>query len=142
MGWLTTFLRINMLGYLTSFHYSARSAFMTAHWWRIMSRLNLTAVLVVVLSCTSSCYNYRITAPEPQPASPPQNLTVHSYFWGLLQQNVSAENCDISNALDEVTVSTNFGYAAVTVLSLGIWAPLDLNWRCAKSPGVDPDEEL
>ena len=47
-------------------------------------------------------------------------------------QTVIAENCE-SNALDEVRVSTNFGFALVTVLSLGIWQPIEVNWRCAEA---------
>ncbi|APR82811.1 Hypothetical protein A7982_08160 [Minicystis rosea] len=33
-----------------------------------------------------------------------------------------------------MTVSTNFGYALLTVLSLGLAAPATVVWTCAKAP--------
>ena len=39
-----------------------------------------------------------------------------------------------SNGLDEVRISTNLGYPFVSVATLGIWVPLDVEWRCARLP--------
>src|SRR5262249_42254673 len=66
--------------------------------------------------------------------------TVHSLFWGLVQQNVeppTTNNC-VSHGMQEVRVTTNLGYALLTVVTLGIWSPLEIEWRCAKQPPPNP----
>ncbi|MBN1209751.1 MAG: hypothetical protein JXB05_33185 [Myxococcaceae bacterium] len=90
------------------------------------------ASLFLVLN--AGCYHYRVTVPEPTPATEPQRKTVHSLAWGLVNnpQSVSAFTCEPSNALDEVRVSSHFGYTLITTLTLGFWAPLQVEWRCAK----------
>lgn len=133
MDWRMTYLRIDRSHHSISTYPSRRLA------W---PRGALIAALVLAMSWSSGCYHYRLTPPEPLPASPSQQRTVHAFFWGLLQPTVSAGNCQISNALDEVTMTTNFGYAFATVLTLGIWAPMDVEWRCAKKPAPDTGEEL
>ena len=112
-----------------------------------VSRTATLVALVLTLHVFSGCYHYRVTAPDPLPASPAQSeqRTVHSFFWGLLpesQPHVFANNCRMSNALDEVTMTTNFAYAFVTILSLGLWSPMDVEWRCSKAPSPDIEEEL
>ena len=110
-------------------------------------RVILVSLLLAILFSLSSCYHYRVTAPDPLPASPMESMTmtVHSLFWGLLpgaQPHLFAKNCTISNALDEVTMTTNYGYAFVTIVTLGFWAPMDIEWRCAKTTSPDIEEEL
>jgi hypothetical protein len=100
------------------------------------------AIAIFVLA-TAGCSTTHVSVPEPDPVTEyrEQNKATHTFFWGLVQnpQTVIAENC-ASNALDEVRVSTNFGFALVTVLSLGIWQPLEVNWRCAQAPDTGSGE--
>ena len=65
--------------------------------------------------------------------------------WGLLpgaQPHLFAKNCSISKALDEVTMTTNYAYSFVTIVSLGFWAPMDIEWRCAKTTLPEINEPL
>lgn len=97
-------------------------------------RLNQSTVFaVLVFILVSGCYHYRITVPDSDPATDYESRTMHTFFWGLLNdpEKQVAEDCR-SNSIDEVRVSTNFGYALVTVVTLGIWAPIDVEWRCGK----------
>jgi len=96
----------------------------------------LAVVLILALWLCPGCYHFRVTAPDPTPATEYRHETVHALFWGLIQQDTPATNC-VSNALDEVKVTTNLGYALVTVATLGIWTPMQVAWRCAKEPVVD-----
>ena len=43
-------------------------------------------------------------------------------------------NCDAMevNGVSEVTVKTNLGYALITVVTLGIYCPVNISWKCAK----------
>ena len=96
----------------------------------------LSAFAVSVLAA-AGCSTTTVSVANPDPVTEyrERNKTAHTFFWGLVQdpQTVVAENCE-SNSLDNVRVSTNYGFALVTVLSLGIWSPLEVNWRCAEAP--------
>ena len=96
---------------------------------RIRSSLSVLLVLV-----GTGCFHYRITAPEPNPENEPTRVVVHNFAWGLLSDPPAyrAANCDNANALDQVRVNNNLGFTLITVLTLGIWAPVELEWRCAK----------
>ncbi len=80
----------------------------------------------------SGCYGYRVDVLNPDPVTEPESQIAHSLFWGLIQdpQYVVAKNCH-SNAINDVYISSNYAYAFVTVLSLGLWAPVEVEWRCA-----------
>jgi len=96
-------------------------------------------VLAVVLMLLQSCYHYRISSKNFDPSTHYKHKMVSSFFWGLVQKrengiDVVASNCDSLklNSLDEVRVTTNFGYALLTVATLGIWCPMDIEWKCPK----------
>lgn len=90
--------------------------------------------LVLLLCLTQSCYHYRISTSRFDPSTGYQKKTAHSFFWGLVQRNVIATNCDSLNlkSLDEVRITSNFGYSFITVATLGIWSPVQVEWKCPK----------
>jgi len=94
--------------------------------------------LVCITILLSSCYSYRI-ATRAQPGaefSKSKPTTVHSFFWGLVQkpQTIPTPDCDSLdvNGMAEVTMKTNFGYSLITVVTLGIWCPMKVEWKCSK----------
>ncbi|HTN46772.1 MAG TPA: hypothetical protein VL098_10535 [Flavipsychrobacter sp.] len=95
----------------------------------------LSLLLLSVSLCMQSCYSYRL-ATHAQPASDPHRKTAHVYLWGLVQkpQFIATPTCDKMgvNGVSEVYVRTNFGYALITVATLGIWCPMVIEWRCSK----------
>ncbi len=101
--------------------------------------------IIVIFSAfiIEGCYHYRVVVPESDPATDYESATMHSLFWGLVNNPPKqvAGDC-IGNALDEVRVSTNLGYSLISVVTLGIWTPLDVQWRCSKPVNINPDEEL
>ncbi len=97
-------------------------------------RLQVYLVILLLLPFLSGCYHYRVTAPDPDPATEYESRVAHSLFWGLVQsKDISADDC-LSNALDEVHMTTNLGYSVISVATLGIWMPMNVQWRCAKEP--------
>jgi hypothetical protein len=58
-------------------------------------------------------------------------------FWGALQQDLTPlvkktknpANCN-SGTMRQVIVPKNYGNALLTVLTLGIWAPIEVEWQC------------
>jgi len=107
-----------------------------------MKRLNYAflrnqvfSVLMMVLFC-SSCYSYRIATQALPGTEVSQTKTVHSFFWGLVQKpgEIHTPVCDSLgvNGVAEVTIKTNLGYSVITVVTLGIWSPMKVEWKCSK----------
>lgn len=91
-------------------------------------------ILIATFSLTG-CYHYRIVTPDA-PATEYNRTTLHAMFWGLIQQDADVDDC-VSDAMVEVRVRNNAGYMLLSVVTLGIWVPLDVEWRCAKLPAVE-----
>ena len=101
-------------------------------------RIKVLGMLLGGSMMMSSCYTYRL-ATHAQPSTDAlttTTITAHSYFWGILNkpQVLKTPNCDNLgvNGVAEVTVKTNFGYALVTIATLGIYCPVKVSWKCAK----------
>jgi hypothetical protein len=97
-----------------------------------------SAALAGLLILHAGCYTYRL-ATHAQSSTDElitTKKTAHSLFWGLLNkpQAVMTPNCDQLgvNGVAEVTVKTNFGYALLTIATLGIYCPVTISWKCAK----------
>ena len=96
-------------------------------------------VFILTLSITttlSSCYTFRIQT-HAQPGTEFTTRTANAYFWGLLQdprKGITTPNCDSLdiNGMSIVRVRTNVGYALITVVTLGIWCPIKIDWACSK----------
>ena len=106
--------------------------------FRSRGRAPLMAVLLCAM-LTAGCYYYRAQVP----GAPGVGVTeykgevVWSLFWGLVQENPRITNCR-GQGLSEVRNTTNFGFALLTVASLGIASPQRVEWKCAPptpSPG-------
>lgn len=100
----------------------------------------LWAGCVVVLMCVmlaTGCYHFRAQAPQVTGKTEPKRDTVWSLAWGLAQEVPPIDNCQ-GQPLAEVHMSTNLGFALITVLTLGFASPQIVEWRCAgaqPSPG-------
>jgi hypothetical protein len=109
----------------------------------------LTALLLAALATvgpSAGCYSYhvyQIGGPQGvemgnQPGTEWKEKTLHSFLWGQVRQDLPVDNCQLANGqrfgIEEVTVRSNFGYSLLTVATVGIWAPIQVRWRCAKPP--------
>ncbi|HSJ15502.1 MAG TPA: hypothetical protein VK939_13855 [Longimicrobiales bacterium] len=72
--------------------------------------------------------------PEWDPATEWETRTVHSLLWGLVRtpEYLFTTVCPAQTAIDQVRVHDNLGFAAVTVLTLGIWAPKRIGYTCTR----------
>ncbi len=89
------------------------------------------AVVLLALATLTGCYHYRVEPVDAPPGTEPESTTQHSLFWGLVQTQAEEPNCQ-GNGAAEVVATTNLGFSLLTVATLGIWSPLQLEWRCAK----------
>lgn len=94
----------------------------------------MALVLSLTLTC-SSCYTYRVET-KAQAGSEVSHANVNSYFWGAIKSpaTITTPLCDSLNVngMAEVTVKSNFGYSLITVVTLGIWSPSRVEWKCGK----------
>lgn len=101
-------------------------------WFKKMAGIwFITATLLL-----SSCYTYRVTTQAQPGAEASKPVTANAFFWGLVQKPVEIHTsvCDSLgvNGMAEVTVKNNFGYSLITVVTLGIWSPVKIQWKCSK----------
>ena len=75
--------------------------------------------------------------PHPNPSGQP--VSVSSNCFAGAQRRIAAE-CP-TNVLDEVRVKQNLLQALATVLTLGLYMPAKIEYRCAKVPTVEGSTE-
>lgn len=101
------------------------------------SRLKTLSMLSGIMML-SSCYTFKIATKAQSATDELQTTTVHTYslFWGAVNkhQTMPTPNCDALGSLGmaEVKVKTNFGYALITVATLGIYCPMEVVYKCSK----------
>jgi len=100
-----------------------------------INRWRKLLLLAPILLLLNSCYSYRINT-HAQPGTEFNSVTAHSFFWGLVQnpKEITTPICDSlnTNGVALVQVKNNFGYSLLTVITLGIWCPMKIEWKCSK----------
>ena len=89
----------------------------------------------VVALLTSGCAHFRIAPPGAPPATSPQTRRVHAFLWGAREPRTAPDNCN-GSGLSSVTVKVTAVDVVATVITFGIWAPVTIEWTCAKTSGV------
>lgn len=104
------------------------------------------AALAALGLSANGCYYYhayQVGGPEGreqgnQPATEWQSRTLHALLWGAIRQDLAIDNCQLADGtrqgIEEVRVGTNLAYVFAAALTLGIWVPIEVSWRCAKPP--------
>jgi hypothetical protein len=118
-------------------HRAARTA-----WWHTLWPYARAGLLALLLASAQGCYHYRVVAAGPAGANPstfPQSTTLHAVLWGLVQDQTLEHVCAQDEALARVRTTSNFGYTLLTVVTLGMWAPIQVEYACANptpAPGT------
>ena len=87
-----------------------------------------------VLLVSAGCYRYRVVASGEAGANPatfPRSETLHSFLWGFLQDNSMLSVCAEDESLSSVRATTNLGFALITVITAGIYAPAQVEYQCS-----------
>ena len=59
--------------------------------------------------------------------------TIHAWLWGIyVCPEVVAADC--KRGINDVVIENNYLYSLATVLTLGIWMPIDVSYRCKAPP--------
>ena len=105
-----------------------------------LPRLSLIFVLMAAFVAGPGCYHYRVMPKNPDPGDEVHpKKTMHSFLWGLAQSppNGVVTECTEPDALAEVAMTTNAGYLLLSVVTLGIWVPMEVEWQCAPPPPME-----
>ena len=111
-------------------------------------RLSSVLLAIASLWCGTGCatyHIYQVGGPDGrelgnQPGTEWETKTLHSLLWGAIRQDLPVDNCTLSDGtrigIEDVRVESNVGATLATILTLGMWRPLKVGWRCAKPAGV------
>ena len=107
-------------------------------------QLLLFIPLILWASINDSCttiHAYQTGGPQGrelgnQPATEWKSQRSNTFLWGAIRQDVKIENCSLGDGsrtnIEEFKIEKNFGSIIASVLTLGIWEPMKISWRCAK----------
>lgn len=86
-----------------------------------------------------ACAYHQLRVAEPNSYGDFHTAKSNAYFWGAIEETKVADKC-ATNLIDEVRVVTSLPQALATVLTLGMWMPATVKYKCAKRP-IMPDED-
>lgn len=90
--------------------------------------------LVLALLLLQGCAYHRLVVPVPNPPDQMYHPVKSSAVgWGAIEQRSVADRC-VTSLLSEVRVKTSLWQSLGTVLSLGLWQPAQMEYRCSKAP--------
>lgn len=76
--------------------------------------------------------------PQNMPGTEWKSTTLHSFLWGLIRQDLPITNCRLANGqrlgIEEIRFGRSFLQVFLTLVTLGMWAPTRVSWRCARPP--------
>ena len=101
------------------------------------SKISVPLCLLAAMFQFSSCYTYRVATQAQAGTEATNTITAHAFFWGLVQKPadyIHTPVCDSLevNGMSQVTIKTNYAYSLITVVTLGIWSPMKVQWKCSK----------
>ena len=99
-------------------------------------RTALCAAALAGLLAMNACSTYQVRLPDSDPFQPEgqaeeyESRIMHTYFWGLINKPRTFDAQCEGQALNDVVVGSNYAMDLATVLTLGIWSPIELRYRC------------
>ncbi len=94
-------------------------------------------MVVFCLMFAQGCAQYHLDMKDSDPAVEPYTGNmIHALGWGLLYspQQITTD-CHTETGINDVIVKSNYLYHLVSVLTLGIWMPIEIEHRCQAGPG-------
>ena len=95
-----------------------------------------SVVLLGLIYSVAGCVQYRVTIPDSDPTDIQyRTASMDAFLWGsIMSPLVESANCE-GEGINDIVVADNLGYDFISVLSLGIWKPMSVRYRC-KAPGA------
>lgn len=102
---------------------------------------------VAAVSLLSACSTFHLYQDggrrDYQPQNVPDNEWTYkarsSFLWGLIRQDLPIKNCrdgaGVRKGVEQVVVERDAAQGIASVLTLGLWQPVTIGWRCNKLQG-------
>jgi hypothetical protein len=110
----------------------------------ILPKPSIIIVLCVLIFSSNACttiHAYQVGGPQGremgnQPGTEWESKRTNTFLWGAVRQDVQIKNCTLGDGsrlnIEEFKIEKNFGSILANILTLGIWEPAKISWRCAK----------
>jgi len=76
--------------------------------------------------------------PQNMPGTEWESRTLHSFGWGIWRQDLPISNCRLANGqrlgIEEIRLGRSLPQTLVTLVTLGLVAPIRVSWRCCRPP--------
>jgi len=76
--------------------------------------------------------------PQNMPGTEWKSKDLNSFLWGLIRHDLPITNCRLANGqrlgIEEIRIGRTFWQGLATFLTLGLWAPARISWRCCRPP--------
>lgn len=95
-------------------------------------RTTITLTMLAGALLLPACAQYRVIRPSDDPtAGGPHRETINALFWGTVYEPVAvATQCRYG--INDVTIHSNFLYDLISVVTLGIWMPIEVEYTCVE----------
>ncbi len=92
--------------------------------------------LIVVVAGTSGCARHQVRTPTSDPlVEVYETEAPNAFFWGLyVSPQVVTADCS-GSGLNDVVIKRNYFQDLASVITLGIWMPASLEYRCRAPHG-------
>ena len=93
-------------------------------------------VLLVGLAIAQGCASYQLRMPDSDPGQETyEGGAMNAFFWGTnYDPQVMTAECPEGRGINDVVVKHNYLQALASVITLGIWMPTRVEFRC-QAPG-------
>lgn len=76
--------------------------------------------------------------PQNMPGTELKTRQLNSFVWGLWRQDLPITNCRLASGqrlgIEELRIGQTLPQMLITLLTLGLWAPTMVSWRCCRPP--------
>lgn len=90
-------------------------------------------LLALAITLAPGCAVYRLEPRSSDELGQYTSVTAHGFCWGLFM-SPEPITVDCESTINDVQVVRNWGYDWISVLTLGLWMPLELRYRCHAGP--------
>jgi uncharacterized protein YceK len=108
-----------------------------------MQKITRTVLICLMVLGLSGCATMTIEGDGVKsPESKTGTHTVHGSYYGFAWSEPPVTKCDNGRGLYRARHHTNFAYAFVSVISVGLYVPQTVEWWCDGTPNPDDDGEI
>lgn len=76
--------------------------------------------------------------PQNMPGTEWKSANLNSFLWGLIRQDLPITNCRLANGqrlgIEEIRFGRSVLQTLAMFVTLGLWAPARVSWRCCRPP--------